>query len=459
MPTKKNKKELSVQSPLRSEREKKQNRLIIIGFIITAALIVGLTGYALIYEFLIKNRTPVAVVNGVKIDNKYFQERVRLERYSYIQQYQSMSAQYQFFAGDETTAQFFQNQLSQMRQVLDDYEFFGQTVLNSIIDEELVAQQAEKLGIQVSDAEVDQALQEMFAYFPYGTPTPQAIPTNVPTPTLSGTQETLLRSMDLQQDTDIEPVEESPQSEEPAYTATEETVATATYEMGLSDFEGSDSTKEVVTTPTSTTGSSTTATPIPTATPYTEDLYRDNLKRFLNDIKLAGISEKSLRRYMRSYMLNQKMRDEIVKDVPMTAEQVWARHILVESSAEAQIVLARLNKGEDWAKIASEVSLDTSNKDQGGDLGWFPRGRMVSEFEEVAFKMKVGEISDPIKTQYGWHVIQVIGHDTLPLSSSDYQRAQNEAFSNWLNQIREDSEIVINDIWKEIVPTQPILPF
>ena len=98
------------------------------------------------------------------------------------------------------------------------------------------------------------------------------------------------------------------------------------------------------------------------------------------------LSEENLRAYMYHYLLDQKVFSEVTKDVTRDQEQVWARHILVKTQAEAVIVLDRLNKGEDWSAIAAEVSLDTSNKDNGGDLGWFSRGRMVKEFEDAAFR-------------------------------------------------------------------------
>ena len=88
------------------------------------------------------------------------------------------------------------------------------------------------------------------------------------------------------------------------------------------------------------------------------------------------------------------------------SERVRARHILVQTEKEARDVLARLNKGEKFEDIAKQVSLDGS-KDYGGDLGYFSAEEMVPEFSKAAFSLKVGETSEPVKTDYGWHVIKV----------------------------------------------------
>jgi peptidyl-prolyl cis-trans isomerase C len=85
-------------------------------------------------------------------------------------------------------------------------------------------------------------------------------------------------------------------------------------------------------------------------------------------------------------------------------EEVHARHILVKTEAEANEVKEALAKGADFAKLAAEKSIDPT---PGGDLGFFPRGVMVPEFTEAAFKLKPGEISEPVQSKFGWHVIRV----------------------------------------------------
>ncbi len=112
-----------------------------------------------------------------------------------------------------------------------------------------------------------------------------------------------------------------------------------------------------------------------------------------------------------------KVYDEAVKQIGEEKE-VHARHILLRVPAgdekaskevedKIKAVVARLKKGEDFAKVAAEVTEDPSGKANGGDLGFFSKDQMVPEFSEAAFKLEKGQISDPVKTQFGWHVIKV----------------------------------------------------
>ncbi len=87
--------------------------------------------------------------------------------------------------------------------------------------------------------------------------------------------------------------------------------------------------------------------------------------------------------------------------------QVHAAHILVKTEEEAKKVLVDLQKGANFSEIARQRSLCPSSK-KGGDLGWFGRGMMVKPFENAAFAMGKGEISSPVKTEFGWHIIKIL---------------------------------------------------
>lgn len=95
------------------------------------------------------------------------------------------------------------------------------------------------------------------------------------------------------------------------------------------------------------------------------------------------------------------------KEEFMTNNQIRASHILVKTEEEANSIFNDVKKGADFAKLAQSKSIDSGSAKNGGDLGYFSRGQMVPEFESAAFKLKVGEISKPVRTQYGYHIIKV----------------------------------------------------
>ncbi|MDQ0162321.1 peptidylprolyl isomerase [Bacillus alveayuensis] len=102
-----------------------------------------------------------------------------------------------------------------------------------------------------------------------------------------------------------------------------------------------------------------------------------------------------------------KVTDQDIKDYYDSLEgKIRASHILVEDEKKANEVKKKLDEGKSFEELAKEYSTDGSAAN-GGDLGWFGKGQMVKEFEEAAFKLKEGEISDPVKTDYGYHIIKV----------------------------------------------------
>ena len=186
-----------------------------------------------------------------------------------------------------------------------------------------------------------------------------------------------------------------------------------------------------------------TQTPTPTVAPMTLEEFQKAYENYLQTLKqVAGLSETDYKKLVEAELLQRKLEAVLQARVPTTAEQVHARHILVQNEEMARLVLNRLKAGDDFAAVAKEFSQDTSNKDQGGDLGWFPRGRMVPEFEEVAFSLPVGELSEPVKTQYGYHIIKVEGRDpNRPLDEAALEEARAQALDNWLQEQRAAAQI------------------
>lgn len=133
----------------------------------------------------------------------------------------------------------------------------------------------------------------------------------------------------------------------------------------------------------------------------------------------------------------QNVSNQVVKGAGCPCD-VHARHILLKAKDHAlAITLAKelqANHGANFAALAKKYSTDTGSAKLGGDLGFFSRGQMVPQFDKVAFSLKIGQVSDPVKSQYGWHIIQVLG--TQPSTAS--KRAY---FTNWLNTERKNATI------------------
>lgn len=126
----------------------------------------------------------------------------------------------------------------------------------------------------------------------------------------------------------------------------------------------------------------------------TEESFKDSLKLDLLVEKAAVVDIEATEDEMKEYYDNYK-------------PQVKARHILVEDEAKAKEVKKKLDEGGDFAELAKEYSTDPGSAEAGGDLGWFGPGRMVPEFEEASYALEVNEISEPVQSQHGFHIIQV----------------------------------------------------
>jgi peptidyl-prolyl cis-trans isomerase C len=140
-------------------------------------------------------------------------------------------------------------------------------------------------------------------------------------------------------------------------------------------------------------------------------------------------------------------------------QEVHARHILfrvanptddaASKAAEAKVkaVIDRVKKGEDFSKVANELTEDPSGKANGGDLGYFTKEQMVPEFSEVAFKLDKGQVSDPVKTQFGWHVLKVEDKRQRQAPAFDAVRDQVEQFAvrkaqvDLVTKLRADAKI------------------
>jgi peptidyl-prolyl cis-trans isomerase C len=125
--------------------------------------------------------------------------------------------------------------------------------------------------------------------------------------------------------------------------------------------------------------------------------------------------------------------EKVLKDIP-AQERVRARHILVETEEEAKAIRAEIDAGKDFAEIAKEKSKDPGSGAEGGELGWFTADQMVPEFSDAAFALDVGEISQPVKSDFGWHIIKVEEKRDKP----GYDEVESELYQMLARQKQRD---------------------
>lgn len=220
-----------------------------------------------------------------------------------------------------------------------------------------------------------------------------------------------------------------------------------------------------------------------------EDQRRDYALNYLIDLKLAAkqaekdkLGDSPAFKKRLAYLQDRAMMEELLQKEAKAAvtedrlrklyddtaknlkpeEEVHARHILVKTEEEAKKVEERLAKGEDFAKIANEVSQDPGSGKQGGDLGFFGRGQMVPQFEETAFKLEPGKVSAPIKTQFGFHIIKLEEKRTRPVPPFDQVRPQIENYvvrtaqQDLVLKLRNEAKVERTDAGKPSAPPVPL---
>jgi peptidyl-prolyl cis-trans isomerase C len=164
-------------------------------------------------------------------------------------------------------------------------------------------------------------------------------------------------------------------------------------------------------------------------------------------------------------MLKEQLIEALDFDVAQTKTLVHASHILVETHEEALAALERYEAGEDFEVLAAELSIDTSNAYKGGDLGWNTPDTFVAAFAEAVKNRPIGEVGDPVETEFGWHLIKVYDRQEVPTTPQEQDSERQTLFSELQTEWRDEADVVIHDdVWKKYMPdlgleaAQPAIP-
>ena len=168
-----------------------------------------------------------------------------------------------------------------------------------------------------------------------------------------------------------------------------------------------------------------------------------------------GYTEESFKQSLRFTVLQEKAQadvkvtdEEVQKYYDQASQELHARHILVATEEEAKEIIKELKDGGDFAAIAKEKSTDTASGAEGGDLGWFSVGKMVEEFNDAAYALEVNTISEPVKSDFGYHIIEVLekrpveGYGTL-------EEKKDEISETLLNAKKADWPAIQSQLLKE----------
>ena len=176
-------------------------------------------------------------------------------------------------------------------------------------------------------------------------------------------------------------------------------------------------------------------------------LLKENLRRRTWEAWLAEnlYSEEELRAAIRQQFILEAAREEVTAHLADEVEHIHARHILLATEAEAQRVLQGLAAGESFGALAASLSLDVSTRDYGGDLGWFIRGELIDQgLSDVAYSMSVGQVSGPVATRLGYHILQALGRGSRRIEAGRMPYLSENIFNLWLAEAVDAAKIVLN---------------
>jgi parvulin-like peptidyl-prolyl isomerase len=460
-------------------RDRERNRRLYIGVGITVGLALLLVVVGAVIQYVVRPTSAVVTVGQEQIVTRDFWKRLRFEKVQLEGQLAQMKQlEAQFGQG------MFSRQIAQLESTLSSPTSLALQVLDRMIDEKVVSQQSASRSITVSEEEIDKALREEIAnsrgavtepqatstseaavdatatavgWTPTPTPTVDVssaitatatpFPTPEPLPTRAIISETgfsegmtqLTENLKRAGDLSLaeyrglikarllaEKMQEVIASE--VVTATEEQVHARHILINI---------QEPVPTPT-TTLTTTATTPLTISTPLTSLLSLTTTSELTTSAALSktvGITSTPT-------LTNPIVYD---KNAPLTDEQ---------AKALAEELRQRLLKGEDFAKLAAEYSDDPGSGPNGGDLGWFGKGRMVKPFEDAAFSLPLNQVSEPIKSDFGYHLIEVLEKDmTRQKDEGQLEQERSQAYQSWLQEQKTATPIDRPDDINALLPS------
>ena len=402
-------KEITRKHLARAEREARQQRILIISLGGVIAIALTLIGYGILYERVIKQQQPVATVSGKAITTADFQKRYRFQLSQINLQIAQLQAQRQQFASDPQLSfitQQIDQQLNSLQSEVANPTLIGSQVMDAMVEEELVRQEAAKRGITVAPDEVQTSIEHNFNFYRV-PPTPTPEPTITPTPLVSPT---------------------------PEPTATQSITPTATPEP--------------------------TETPAPTPTPVSEQAYQAAYANYLQQLAPTGMTRADLEKLVEAGLLRNKLQDVLNKDVPPTADQVQYRYMVFDTFEKAQAAEAQLKSGTSFDELYQQVEAGKVVSATANAQPWTLVGDLsqqtTPEIANVITSLGISQTSQIITDTASASalIIQQTGRGVQPLTTSQLQSEQQKAYQTWLDNQRKGSGVnLFNNRYQDRIPT------
>src|SRR5215212_8713003 len=400
----------------RREIQARRQRMVRWGVAAAGLLALTVLAGGLLYEYVVKPNQTLATVGSVSLSRQDYWKSRAIDLYEQALQYQDFSQ----FVGPQQQCQYLalaQQSLAQLPTVWGSTDV-DPASLEKMIDNQIYIQGMDDLGLEMTQDEIHTFALNRFA--------PPGAPLIAPSPTATLTAEraamatstaAALFATPLASPVAATPIPGTPVASAPSL---------ATPVFGTP-----------VATPLAIAPTAPAATPNAAEARATAEA---GFAQFADQVfPLAHLSQEDFERLVTAPALaRQKVGDALAAAVAQSAPQVRAAHILLPTREEADAARARVTEGgEDFAAVARELSTDEATAANGGELGWFTREEMVAPFAEAAFALEPGAISEPVETEFGWHVIQVTERDPdRPLTDAQINRLQQAAEERWLAEER-----------------------
>jgi len=411
----------------RHHQEQKRIRNLYTAGIALGTLMVLLLGLSALSTFVLRPNAEVASVNG-KVINRATYDKLR--RWSIFQNMQNQAIQEQF--GGQVGGTGSMEALQQQLRNVEEETALDPEIISTLQDAELLRQQSR------TDFQLDPTREELRAaaikdFIPSPTPPVTPAPTVDLTPTITGT-------VVLTPTATSSPTVGSP-------------TTTPTITPTLPPVPGGQETAVSI------------------YTRYTASIDQSTGLHPNDDLCGAGCPDLSEEDYLSLIIDPRVRRDQVIDKLTATTvmtevEQINAQHILTDTEEGAKSLIARLDKGEDFTLLANTQSSEQLNNQQrgqtpsGGNLGWFPRegSSLVKEFVEGAWPVQAGKYSQPVKSEFGWHIIKVLERDPKrPLEESQIETLKTKAFDDWFQKAKDAANIVPKPTPTAVIPTQPAI--